>query len=153
MQISGFSSGLGAGLTASIDNAKINESATASAQEGGDVTLASTNISGTGTSDAEAGTKDGEGSPIGKGAAEDAQSSAEMVQKVLQERIKELEKQLTEEQKQLEKISGQSFASEEQKTSALMGIQSQIASTSAALQQAVARLVKELTKEPISVRA
>lgn len=74
------------------------------------------------------------------------QSSGNVVVENLLKRMKELQELLQKQQQQLAAAQAASYPTPEAKATVLMGIQAQIASTSAALQQTSAALVKELSK-------
>ncbi|MFK3797174.1 hypothetical protein [Pseudomonas sp. NPDC088444] len=71
----------------------------------------------------------------------------------LQKRIKELEKQLQDQQQQLQQVSSKKYASDTEKTTAVMGAQSLVAATSAALSEASSQLAEALSKDPIRTTA
>lgn len=77
--------------------------------------------------------------------AEGSGSTQSIAVQTLLKRMRELQEQLREQQQQLAATQAASFPTPEAKTTAIMAIQAQIASTSAALMQVVASLAKELT--------
>lgn len=84
--------------------------------------------------------------------AEDAQgagaeeSSGSVAVDNLLKRMKELQEMMKKQQQLLAAVQAASYPTPEAKTTAVMGIQAQIASTSAALMETSAALVKALTK-------
>lgn len=78
--------------------------------------------------------------------AEAGQSSGNVIVDMLLKRMQELRELMQQQQQQLAAAQAASYPTPEAKTTVVMGIQSQIASTSAALQQTSAQLVKELSK-------
>jgi len=71
-------------------------------------------------------------------------STQSIAVQTLLKRMRELQEQLREQQQQLAATQAASFPTPEAKTTAVMAIQAQIASTTAALMQVVASLAKEL---------
>jgi hypothetical protein len=96
------------------------------------------------------GLEEGEKKAVSLGDVRDSQvdtgSSQSVAVKMLLKRMQELQQQLREQQEQLAATQAQEFPTPEAKATAIMAIQSQIASTSAALSQVAAALVKELTQ-------
>ncbi|SEM51744.1 hypothetical protein SAMN04487857_102403 [Pseudomonas sp. ok272] len=78
--------------------------------------------------------------------ADAGQSSGNVIVDMLLKRMQELRELMQQQQQQLAAAQAAAYPTPEAKTTVVMGIQSQIASTSAALQQTSAQLVKELSK-------
>ena len=101
------------------------------------------------TAEQRLGLEEGEKKSISLGDVSSADTesgdSQSVAVKTLLKRIQELQEQLQEQQQQLAQTQAREFPTPEAKATAVMAIQSQIASTSGALMQTVAALVKELT--------
>lgn len=95
------------------------------------------------------GVGEGEKKAVSLGDARDSEvdsgSSQSVTVKTLLKRMQELQEQLREQQQQLAATQAAEFPTPEAKATAVMAIQSQIASTSAAMMQVAAALAKELT--------
>lgn len=73
-------------------------------------------------------------------------STASTAVEQLQKRLKELQKQLQQEQRELAEAQQRHYASDAERTAALMSVQSRIASTSAAMQQTAAALADAIRR-------
>ncbi|MNF66589.1 hypothetical protein D3C84_483840 [compost metagenome] len=77
--------------------------------------------------------------------ASESEGGGNVVVETLLKRMKELQELLQQQQEQLAAAQAASYPTPEQKATVVMGLQAQIATTSAALQQVSAALVKELS--------
>jgi hypothetical protein len=78
--------------------------------------------------------------------AQEVPDNTSITVKMLLKRMQELQQQLREEQQQLAAAQAASYPTPEAKTTAVMGVQGQIAETNGALMEVSAALVKEMSK-------
>jgi hypothetical protein len=78
--------------------------------------------------------------------AQESGSTQSVAIQILLKRMQELQQQLREQQQQLAAVQTRDYPTPEAKTSAIMGVQGQIADTSGALLEVTGHLVTELAK-------